>query len=114
MAFRNWVDGVVTTATTTPCNKPQSSTIPGKVLIGCVHLVNEVALDQVVRGFDVAPWRADCVAAGVYAGFLVKVVGSNSRMQMSAQPVGPFLTCKCYKLMGTKINMQIFWGVGSL
>jgi hypothetical protein len=50
---------------------------------GAVHLISDAALDRVLRGFDITAWRTDCATNNVYAGSLIKVVGSQGQMEMS-------------------------------
>jgi hypothetical protein len=100
VSFRVWVQSVITGACL-DSNRPQFKTSPSGPVTGVVHLISAPALERVLLEFDIAAWRTECAAIGVYAGSILKVMGSQSQMEVCLQPVGPFRTCKCYKLMGT-------------
>jgi hypothetical protein len=93
--------GTVITGACLDSNRPQFKTQPIEPVKGVVHLISAPALERVLLGFDIAAWRTDCAANGIYGGSLMKVMGSQGQMEVCLQPVGPFRTCKCYKLMGT-------------
>ncbi len=48
----------------------------------CIR-AGDAALDRVLRGFDIIAWRNDCATNNVYAGSLIKVVGSQGQMEIS-------------------------------
>ena len=68
------------------------------------HLKPTVAeIHDVVDAFNVpAHWRVDCLAANVFAGTLLEITGSQSKMIITGRASGPFRNCKCYKLMGAR------------
>ena len=57
---------------------------------GCVHRVNAIRLNAVIESFNYPQWAFECERHNEYAGALVEVCGSLSKMSMFTRKIGPF------------------------
>ena len=94
-AFRAWVAQTIADNSTKE-ERPELKTVPAGYpgprvdLIGCVHLITVAHLNTVKEAFQSCQWALECERHNKYAGSMVEVCGSQAKMQMCTNKIGPF------------------------
>ena len=69
---------------------PAGFPLPKTDVPGCVHQTTTVKLTAVRNAFAFAQWAYECERNNRYAGSLIEVSGSQGKMKMATNKIGPF------------------------